>query len=741
MNRPRSTTMANPRVLPLGRPTWGALGLWALVALAIPSRAWAAPVILPDPTAPADQAELAGAVSLLVRSYLKPGERPLVPRRELGLAIEAITGRPPGKTLTVAGDQGRRLMERLAAEGLVLWDLDTSKKGISVSGTLLGRGGKRMLRIHATAATGDLGKLAAQLAKKLAPALGTTVADDLPDVGLADLRPFVAADVALLSDDAASAVRATELAQPRIAERVPGAKEVLRALAEDASLPALPRAQARLLRGEWAMAAEIADGGLAKEPKNVPLRAARVRALAALKDFARAEQELAHLKGTRNLTALALAQVSLAIERNDPQAKKDEALAPLLGRPAGEWRAVLPIIAATPPGAFGARVEAAALAAAEKLSLNEPGIASTLAARALAGGAGARQTAYLINVNELSSEQIKALSVRLNAEAADASWAALGEKIKAREEEAKELEEVEAGPQKPTGPPSTLARNLLPVLQQFDALYEPSLSAIQIAPMPGSGEPFYWPFFVRKHNLAEGLLEALMRPPWDLRATRAKMDTELLPASRFTDEGIASLTHDLGTGALLLYRIRPAGLAPWVKVELVLHDRASQKTERLEASLVGRSTGLVMLNPLMVVLAVLAFLAALGWAVVISFRGTIQVRVQWDADAKDELFSILISKNPKSPTIENVGLYRKKLEWRGRRQAALRGLEDRPEHDLPGNPPRQVVRAPLRHLHARPPDHGPARAPGGGPGVAAQDRLRRARPRGGRGRVQDQGHR
>ena len=39
-----------------------------------------------------------------------------------------------------------------------------------------------------------------------------------------------------------------------------------------------------------------------------------------------------------------------------------------------------------------------------------------------------------------------------------------------------------------------------------------------------------------------------MRSPWELRATMAKMETEILPPDRFTDEGIASLAHDLGGG-------------------------------------------------------------------------------------------------------------------------------------------------------------------------------------------------
>jgi hypothetical protein len=639
--------------------------LLTLAAVAVPATAGAEGVVLPDPAAAPENAELAGAVSLLVRSYLKPGKRPLVPRRELALALEAVTGRSPSKVLTVPTNIAPKLMDRLAADGLVLWELELGKKGTSVAGTLVGPGGKRQLRILAVAATGDIAELSRLLAKKIAPAIGATVGE-MPDVGLAELRPFVAAQSALVSGDAVAASRAVDLALPTVVARLDAAKDALLSIAEDAALPALPRAQARLLRGEWNKASELAESGLAIDARNASLRAVNVRALAALKDFAAAERELAQLKGSRNLAALALAQVALAIERGDPVARKDEALAALVGRPAGEWRQVLPLIAATPPGTFGPRIEAAALAAAEKLSSQEPGLASTLAARALAGGAAAEQTAGLIKVNELSAEQIKALSARLTAEA-DASSAGLSQQLKAREEEAKEIAE-QAGPQKPTGPPSALARNLLPVLQNFDALYEPSLSAIQIAPLPGSGQPFYWPFLVRRQNLTEGLLETLMRSPWELQATSAKLQTETLPPDRMTDEGIASLAHDLGCNALLLYRIRPAGIAPWVTLDLVLHDALRQRTDRIEASLVGRSTGLVMLNPLMIVLAVLAFLAALGWAIVISLRGTIQVRVQWDSDAKDELFSILISRSQHTPTIENLTAYRKKLEWLGKRK-------------------------------------------------------------------------
>ena len=637
------------------------LGTW-LVAL--PASAVVQTVILPDPAAEPENSELAGAVSFLVRSYLVTDGRRLVPRRELALAIEAITGITPDKGLVVTSDMAPKLVERMAADALALWELQVGQKGTKVTGTMVGPGGKRMLRIVAAAATGDVAELARQLARRIAPAIGASVGDTA-EAGLADLRPFLAADAALIARDPVAASRAVDLALPAVVGRLAEARNVLLALAEDPGFPALPRVQARLLRGQWAFAARFADVGLSSDPKNALLRAAKVRALAALKDFSAAEIELEFLRDLHSPSALALASVALAIERGDAMDKKDAAFAGLAGRPAVEWRPLLPLIAATPPSTFGPQVEAAALAAAEKFASQEPGLASLLAARALAAGGQTKQAAALVQIQELSAEQIKAISARLNADADSASG--LAKKLGTRQEEAKSIA-AEVGPEKPTGPPSLLARNLRQVLQGFDGLYDPNLSTIQIAPLPGTGQPFYWPFLVRKEHLREGLLETLLRSPWELQATPAKIQTEVLPAERLTDEGLASLARDLGCGALLLYRTRPAGLAPWVTLDLVLYDVAHQRTDRIETSLMGRSTGLVMLNPLMIGLGVVVLLAALGWAIAVSLRGTIVVRVQWDADAKDELFSILISRSARTPSIENLAAYRKKMEWLGKRK-------------------------------------------------------------------------
>ena len=641
------------------------IGLMAFLVLSgLPSRAAAQSVIIPDPAASDDTAELATAVSMLVRSSLKVAQHPIVPRRQLALAIEAASGHAPGETLSVPATLASKLLEQLGAESIVLWEIQPGPKGTQVGGTLVGPGGRRLLRVTATAATGDVVELSRQLARRIAPGIGATVTPTA-DLGLAELRPLLQAQSALLAQDSVAVARALDLAVPKLGAEASGQRPALQDIAADPGLSALPRAQALLLLGDYGAALERAEAGLASDGKNALLRTAKVRALAGRADFSAAEQEIQAIKAARSPSLVALAQVALGLARGDSPEKMTEALSPLIGRPAGEWRSVLPLIATAAPGTFGERGEAAALAAVEKLAQQEPGLASTLAARALLGGAKAQDAAPLIKVQDLSAEQVKSVGARLADQGGVA--ADLSRQIKAREEEAKAIAEA-AGPEKPTGPPSALASNLRNVLQDFVGLYEPRLTTIAIAPLPGSGQPFYWPYLIRRERLGDGLIEALMRSPWELQASVSKVRTDTLPPERFTDEGMATLAHDIVDGAVLFYRVRPSGLAPWATLELVLFDPIHQRIEKIETSMVGRSTGLMAPSPLWIGLFVLACLAVLAWAVRVSLRGTIVVRVQWDSDAKDEMFSILISRRPQTPTIENITAYRKKMEWIGKRK-------------------------------------------------------------------------
>jgi len=124
-----------------------------------------------------------------------------------------------------------------------------------------------------------------------------------------------------------------------MAAHLPAVLDVLRSLAEEPSLLKQTRVQAPPAHGRLGRGlAELADEGLAADPKNVALRAAKARAQIALRDFDAAERELDMLKGARSVPAVVVARAALAVERGDPVEKRDEALSPLLGRPASEWR-------------------------------------------------------------------------------------------------------------------------------------------------------------------------------------------------------------------------------------------------------------------------------------------------------------------------------------------------------------------------------------------------------------------
>jgi len=232
-----------------------------------------------------------------------------------------------------------------------------------------------------------------------APAIGGTVVDG-PAVGLADLRPFVAAQAALLVGDAAAARGSLRSRLPNMAAHLPAVLDVLRSLAEEPSLLKQTRVQARLLMGDWAAAADWPTRDWRLIPRTSPCVPPRLapRSRCGISTLLNANSTCSRVRA--GVPAVVVARAALAVERGDPVEKRDEALSPLLGRPASEWRVALPLVAASAPGTFGPQIEAAALAAAQKLAPQEPGLASTVAARALAGGAAVSQAAPLIKVQE-----------------------------------------------------------------------------------------------------------------------------------------------------------------------------------------------------------------------------------------------------------------------------------------------------------------------------------------------------
>jgi hypothetical protein len=122
--------------------------------------------VLPDLGAPPELSVEAAAVSLLLRSYLKPGDRHLVPRHELALAIEAFTGRAPRGSLTVPQDLAARLAEQLGADRILVAQLQQSSKRLMATGLIYGPAGKRVGRIVVGVAMGEISDMARQMAER-----------------------------------------------------------------------------------------------------------------------------------------------------------------------------------------------------------------------------------------------------------------------------------------------------------------------------------------------------------------------------------------------------------------------------------------------------------------------------------------------------------------------------------------------------------------------------------------------
>ena len=459
--------------------------------------------VVPDLNAPDELQLEASAISLLIRASLQTFDRQLVSRQQLRLFLEGVQSYTPGKPLLVPAHIANQVLAKLGGDRLVLFDLAKSTAGFSVSGIVQGTGAKKLSRIFAEAPTGAIGELASKVAGKIAPVLGMKTAP-VPDLGLVDLLPFVRAEIGHFEGDSREISKALDLALPQTASELPALRELLEAIADDPSLPAVPRAQAKLLLSDWLSADALAQQGLASDPKQLVLHAIRARALAALKKFDEAEKVAAELKTNRTLSTLA--NLAIGLYRSDDSIKNDAAIAPLIGRPAAEWRPVLALIASAPHGILSPASEIAALSAAEKLAPLEPTLATLVAKRAYLFGTSPSKAAGLIQVRHLSTTQIQAIRGKLQLDSVEAAELALGKAIQAREDEDRKIKAADlAVIERPTGPPTPLAIALQEYLQRFDSLYEPAMSSVTIAPLPGSGVPIYWPFFVRPRRLHDGL--------------------------------------------------------------------------------------------------------------------------------------------------------------------------------------------------------------------------------------------
>ena len=177
--------------------------------------------VLGDVEPSADLDEEAAVVSLLYRSMLESGTRPLASRTELALGLDTLAGKARRGVLIVEPGLARGLLEKLHGDRLFWARLSRRGARLAVEGQIVGPDGSRIADVKVEAADGDVTPLARKVARDIASRMGL-VFREVPEVSMARVRPLAFAHTALARKDAAAAARELELATPGSAEKLPG---------------------------------------------------------------------------------------------------------------------------------------------------------------------------------------------------------------------------------------------------------------------------------------------------------------------------------------------------------------------------------------------------------------------------------------------------------------------------------------------------------------------------------------
>ena len=570
----------------------------AWVALPAPASA-AGPVraVLADLESDAAEREVAGSLGLLLRSMLGPGQRVVVPARELALALEVASAGRRREVLIVGPPAAKSLMERLNADRLFIGSLKLDKTHWEVRGQILGPEGTRLSSVAAKVPPNDLHGLASQLAQRLAARLGLTVFER-PPVTLSAMAPYARAQASLNAGDPNAAARTLETADPRPGATLNSAKEVVEALAANPNLPAPSRMQLSLLAGDNAGARHTADEILKVDPKNTQARAGKVRALANQGDVETALKEFEPIKNSKDPYA-AVASAQLLIKRrsapdraalaqdNLSEDAQTEALATSMKDPASDNEKTLALIAATGPNALPPEVETAAVGAAERVALKDPALASSVATRALKGGVEVEKALPLAKIEKLDKSEVAAVKDKLEAlgPKGETAMKALGQELEKREGQAEKLRlggvELPAA-DSALGP---LAGQLRALLGHFGVLQEQLGPRAMVVAKQDIDARWYKPFWVRRPRLEHGLQRAMWEKPYEMGLVTAPPDAEVVTPANLTEIHLGNLLERVGADLVVVHSEQPSGLD--VEVELILFDGASGTAYRTRGKVAG----------------------------------------------------------------------------------------------------------------------------------------------------------
>ncbi len=627
---------------------WVTMGtLWGILVLPA-ARAHAETAVITDLAAPPGLREQAGAVSLLVRSMLEARGRPIVSRREIQAALEAITGTSKRTELSATLDIASDLMGKLQADRVFMGSVSADGRAMVISADVLAPPVRRLAHFSATVAPGQESNVARQIARWLAPVLDGHAVDIAP-TSLGKLRPFVIAANALAAHDQQGAARALEMASRETGTRLSGAKEVGQSVWQTLDVDNDLRIHAALVVGEPKVASQLADQELRRDADSAVGHAGKARALTALNDLAGAERELALLyKANPATPAVALARTEFAIKKGEPLAQRDVAVGPALDGPAGGNHRVLGFVADTPANSFGPGVEVKAVTVAEGLAKQEPGLSGQVGYRAVEGDIAPDRAVKLLRAGDLDPAEIGRIIGKLDALAAAGHQAAadVSHDLKANLALAKEIRLAESSNGGEVS--AELLAELRKVVAKFEILTPGRYSRVVVSPFSNSVQPFYSPLSISQPAMRRGFAAVLLGDPYELTVAPEPPGVGAVTEGALSEAHLAALAGQAGADLWLLFRTRTSFMDAVVLV--VLFDPATRKAYQVEAVLPADRLGLLrphtgLILPLVIVLILF------GSAIFRLVTGTVVVELTMDPESTDELVSLLISRSHVPPAV------------------------------------------------------------------------------------------
>jgi len=342
-------------------------------------------IAVDDAHGEADAADEAAAFTLLIRSALDQPEHPVVPAAELD-AQRPLTAARAAKALAA-----------LPADHLILTDVQRSGVGLRASLLVLGADGGVVDATTVRAGDGDVRALADGALARITAATGVP-ARKVARASLGQLRPYIDAQRAARAGRAAAAAEALQTADPSVARRVSAARERLRAVWTDPSLPLEVRLSAARAAGTPRDVLDLAGQG-----DGAAERAARAGADLATADLGAAAEEL---DDAPKHAMTALARAALANERGDNRNRDAALREALAGTPPPE---ALAFAAALPRRALADDLERSLVDHAARVAPEEPRLASALGLRAAEAGVDVDRDLALVSVAELDDDEVERL--------------------------------------------------------------------------------------------------------------------------------------------------------------------------------------------------------------------------------------------------------------------------------------------------------------------------------------------